>query len=719
MKKIINKLISGILTASMLFCACSVTAFAVDIHPPNDPDPGEPIIANSISNESSTDTTTVQFTMDSGWTASIPAYINPSEHGNADVEKYSVTVSDVVLGNSATLVGAVEYDGTLIDSNDIELGYVLCDEDGEVVTNTEIIFMDAGSPDATTSYKFGAELNENPKYAGNYLGTATFNFVANERVFTIGKTNPENVIAKFNEDYSQVNIFTAGNDSDGIMRDFNGDSPMQNQASKLETAIIEDGITTIGSRAFNECSKLTNVTIPDTVTSIADDSFNDCDSLNTVYGSFGSVAEEWANDNGISFISTNVYTAEDIENDEHLFAIGKTKPEYVVAEFSDDFTEVNIFANGKNSDGKMKDFTYGGRLNTAALMNNSSLKKVNIGNGVYSVSGSCFYSCDTLVDVNIKGVVSIDEYAFGACTSLKSINIPNSVTSLGDGAFSACSSLKSIVIPDSVTEIGDGAFGGCDSLSNVILSNNIKAINNRTFSGCTSLENIVLPNSVTSIGNSAFLSCSSLKNINIPNGVATIGTQAFTSTALTEVTIPDTVTAIEERTFYDCQSLEKVVLPNNINTIGKLAFYMCYALVDINIPNSVTSIGSEAFSGCIALKEVIIPDGVTTIEDETFNNCQSLNKVIIPDSVTSIGKSAFNLCKSLTEINIPNSVTSIESEAFTYCSALSKITIGSGMTNIAGNTFYKCSNLKTIYGHAGTYAETWANDNGYTFVAID
>ena len=61
-----------------------------------------------------------------------------------------------------------------------------------------------------------------------------------------------------------------------------------------------------------------------------------------------------------------------------------------------------------------------------------------------------------------KGVKIIANHAFSWCFySLKSINIPDSVTSIGDGAFSECHSLKSINIPDSVTSIGDWAFSNC------------------------------------------------------------------------------------------------------------------------------------------------------------------------------------------------------------------------------------------------------------------
>lgn len=58
-------------------------------------------------------------------------------------------------------------------------------------------------------------------------------------------------------------------------------------------------------------------------------------------------------------------------------------------------------------------------------------------------------------------------WAFAYCSSLTSINIPDSVTSIGANAFSGCRSLTSINIPDGVTSIGEGAFSGCSALTDI------------------------------------------------------------------------------------------------------------------------------------------------------------------------------------------------------------------------------------------------------------
>lgn len=58
-------------------------------------------------------------------------------------------------------------------------------------------------------------------------------------------------------------------------------------------------------------------------------------------------------------------------------------------------------------------------------------------------------------------------HGFKGCTSLKTIEIPDSVTSIGYEAFANCKSLESIHLPDGVTNIGDLAFARCFALKDV------------------------------------------------------------------------------------------------------------------------------------------------------------------------------------------------------------------------------------------------------------
>ena len=198
-----------------------------------------------------------------------------------------------------------------------------------------------------------------------------------------------------------------------------------------------------------------------------------------------------------------------------------------------------------------------------------------------------------------KGTKIICDRAFVDCKSLRSIVIPDGITSIGYGAFSGCKSLADIVIPDSVSSIGDCAFEGCKSLCSLVIPDSVTSIGEGAFYDCKSLISIVIPDSVTSIGRGAFSGCTSLTNIAIPDGVTSIGDCAFCGCeSLSNIVIPDSVTSIEDSAFNGCESLNSVVIPDGVTSIGESAFLGCGSLTNIAIPDSITSIGYCAFDGC-------------------------------------------------------------------------------------------------------------------------
>jgi hypothetical protein len=63
--------------------------------------------------------------------------------------------------------------------------------------------------------------------------------------------------------------------------------------------------------------------------------------------------------------------------------------------------------------------------------------------------------------------IGVGDTAFGNCTSLTSLTIPDSVISMGDGAFQWCISLTNVTIGNSVTNIGSSAFNLCFKLTTI------------------------------------------------------------------------------------------------------------------------------------------------------------------------------------------------------------------------------------------------------------
>lgn len=183
--------------------------------------------------------------------------------------------------------------------------------------------------------------------------------------------------------------------------------------------------------------------------------------------------------------------------------------------------------------------------------------------------------------------------------------IPDGITSIGDYAFCTDASnggspkyklIKSITIPNSVTSIGNSAFNSCTSLESVTIGNSVTSIGKNAFYNCTALRSVTIPDSVTSIGNDAFYNCYNVWKLIIAEGSETI-----------------------TQTIVICNSsLQSIIMPDSVTSIGKGAFNGCTSLSSITIGNGVTSIGDSAFSNCTSLSSITIPDSVTSIGDTIF-----------------------------------------------------------------------------------------------------
>ena len=110
-------------------------------------------------------------------------------------------------------------------------------------------------------------------------------------------------------------------------------------------------------------------------------------------------------------------------------------------------------------------------------------------------------------------VTRIAAEAFYECVDIKSVTIPDSITSIGEAAFSGCRGITGIVIPDSVTEIGSSAFSNCSALTEIAIPKSVVSIGSYAFSGCDWLIMVSIPASVTSIGACAFKNCGALVEV--------------------------------------------------------------------------------------------------------------------------------------------------------------------------------------------------------------
>ena len=327
-------------------------------------------------------------------------------------------------------------------------------------------------------------------------------------------------------------------------------------------------------------------------------------------------------------------------------------------------------------------------------------------------------------------VTGIDVNAFFACTTLRSITIPENITFIDQGAFSGCSNLESAYFAitsgwANVTEMGKficyrgdmgTPSGAAYQLKNpnadlkwfasyysdgLVFEQVSGGYSVSSYSGTD--KQVIIPSTydnlpVISISENAFKNCTTITDIRIPNSITTIGDSAFWGcSGLTSITLPDSVTNLGSASFYGCTKLVSITLSDNIKSIEEFTFAYCQNLMDVTIPSGVTSIGQHAFIGCSQLININIPNGVTTIADHVFNGCSNLRSINIPFGVTSIGENAFIQCSKLTDITIPNTVMSIGASAFLDCIELTEVTIQSSFITIGRHAFARCTKLVKIH----------------------
>ena len=229
----------------------------------------------------------------------------------------------------------------------------------------------------------------------------------------------------------------------------------------LTSIEIPNSVTSIESNAFYGCISLKSVTIPNSATRIGNYAFFNCDSLacieipNTVI----SIGE-------LAFCECDSLTSIDIPNSVTSIGYGA---------FANCYNLINIKLP--------ENITNLGPLFLHGTMwyNNQPDGVVYIGNALYGYKGEMPQGTSIVVN---EGTLVIAGGAFGTCSGLASIEIPNSVTKIGDEAFIGCSSLTSIEIPNSVTSIGNNAFEGCSGLTSIEIPNSVTSIESNAFYGC-------------------------------------------------------------------------------------------------------------------------------------------------------------------------------------------------------------------------------------------
>ena len=351
------------------------------------------------------------------------------------------------------------------------------------------------------------------------------------------------------------------------------------------------------------------------------------------------------------------------------------------------------------------------------------IKTVTIENGVTSIGGYAFYSCEELAAITIPdSVTSIGMSAFEDCESLAAITIPDGVTRISQNAFSSCRNLTDIVIPKSVTSIGTFAFYYCRKLTAIIIPGNVTSIENRAFSACDALKDIyyagseaqwtsaITDRAAAGIADSVTIHC------NYPYDAHTFGGWTVVSAATC------TVPGVEKRACTDAgcketQSREIAALGHDWDwdhaVITKAATeteageetYTCTRCGGTKveeIPALTTESGTcgENLTWTLDSEKTLTVSGTGYMRFEGMSTVgpwgYSVKKAIIGEGVLNIDNCAFWECVDLESVQLPSTLKSIGDKAFQYCTSLKEITIPASVEEM-NHPFINCESLQGFH----------------------
>lgn len=247
--------------------------------------------------------------------------------------------------------------------------------------------------------------------------------------------------------------------------------------------------------------------------------------------------------------------------------------------------------------------------------------------------------------------------SYGINEKITSVTLPSTISYISYYSFYGCS-IKKMELPQNLISIGYAAFEHCLGLEEIVWGDKVEQLASRCFAKCTSLQKINIPLCVNDIGAEVFDGCNKLVEVNIPQGITSLNYNIFRNcSSLATITIPLSVVEIAHNAFEGCSSFTKIDIPESVTTIGKRAFMNCVNLEEIILPSSLNSFQESCFDGCNKLTDVKSKNRTPFDIDETIfpNLTYMFGKLYVPEETVDLYKQhkGWNKFTNIVKLDIP------------------------------------------------------------------
>lgn len=283
-------------------------------------------------------------------------------------------------------------------------------------------------------------------------------------------------------------------------------------------------------------------------------------------------------------------------------------------------------------------------IGASAFYGCKALKKAVLGRGVESIGAGAFKKCNKKLKLSFSGDNPYLRFVDGCLYSVEDGSLLNGDAASGnlvlqDGlttipayCFEGNEALKTVIIPESVTSIGEGVFMDCVNLTSVVLPEGLQAIEAFSFYNCKKLKALTIPKSVEMIDQNPFMYCPKLTGLAVEEGnshfrivkgmLCSYNKKTIISAPAVKGTVKLYSSARYIAPFAFCgnTAIKKITLNKKLKSVGMAAFYDCSSLGYVYVPNEKIDFTVDAwvadeddtefcgiFSGCKKGLEINIP----------------------------------------------------------------------------------------------------------------